>query len=135
MIAEITSLHHVGICTNDLPGTRRFYAEVLGLDDGFRARLRNPGAWLYLDGVPIVHLITGRDRPAGMTGFFDHFCLRATGYDQWLEKLKRLGIAHELDGQEGGIRQIFFHDPNQVMIELNFLPADAAAPAGITPSA
>ncbi|HYF17384.1 MAG TPA: VOC family protein [Ramlibacter sp.] len=125
MQAELTTLHHVGVCTHDLERTRRFYTEVLGLEDGHRGRLRRPGAWLYLNGVPIVHVITGRERPAGMTGFFDHFCLRARGFEAWKDKLDRLGVRYEEDGQEGGIRQLFFHDPNEVLIELNFGPEPA----------
>lgn len=123
--ARLDSLHHVGICTRDLERTRRFYVEVLGLQDGYRGRLRNPGAWLYLDGVPVVHIITGQQRPQGMTGHFDHFCMRASGYEAWKQRLDGLGVRYAEDHQEGGVRQLFLHDPNDVMVELNFAPPAA----------
>lgn len=113
-------LHHVGIVTEDLDGTRAFYMNVLGLREGPRNAFRNPGSWLYLGDTPIVHIITNVPRPSGVTGKFDHFCLSAVGYDGWLARLGERQVPHQTDGQPSGIRQIFFQDPNGVSIELNF---------------
>lgn len=119
-MAGLDRLHHVGIVTEDLDGTRAFYMDVLGLCEGPRNAFRNPGSWLYLNDTPIVHIITNVPRPSGPTGKFDHFCLAATGYDSWLARLTEKAIPYQTDGQPGGIRQIFFQDPNGVSIELNF---------------
>lgn len=113
-------LHHVGIVTEDLDGTRAFYMDVLGLREGPRNAFRNPGSWLYLGDTPIVHIITNVPRPSGVTGKFDHFCLSAVGYEGWLDRLAKQHVLYQTDGQPGGIRQIFFQDPNGVSIELNF---------------
>lgn len=119
-MAVLDRLHHVGIVTEDLDGSRDFYMSVLGLHEGPRNAFRNPGSWLYLGDTPIVHIITNVPRPSGPTGKFDHFCLAATGYDDWRARLTDKGVTFQTDGQPGGIRQLFFKDPNGVSIELNF---------------
>ena len=45
-----TAMNHFTILTDDVPGTVRFYRDLLGLSDGWRPPLTFPGAWLYAGG-------------------------------------------------------------------------------------
>ena len=49
-------LDHLLVLTDDLEATRAFYCDVLGLEAGERPAFAFLGYWLYLDGVPCVHL-------------------------------------------------------------------------------
>ena len=130
----LKKMEHYLVLTDDLESTRRFYCDVLGLKEGFRPELTFPGYWLYLGDTPCVHVgewdayvvwtkeagIPVSSRAAG-TGPLDHIAFNATGYDETLERLERLGIeasSNELD--DIGLRQLFIRDPNGLMIELNF---------------
>ena len=51
-------LDHVNIQTADLAGTVDFYVDVIGLEQGARpTTIGRPGAWLYCNGRPLIHLI------------------------------------------------------------------------------
>jgi catechol 2,3-dioxygenase-like lactoylglutathione lyase family enzyme len=115
-------LDHVNIHTSDLAGTLDFYAEVIGLQPGARpTTIGRPGAWLYCDGRPLIHLIENQESSTGSTGPIDHIAFETEGYDDVAAKLTDRGmefLAKELPDFQ--IRQIFVHDPNGVKLELNF---------------
>ena len=54
----VTALHHYTIrCTPDeLPPLVDFYTRIMRLTVGARPDIPAPGAWLYAQGQPIVHL-------------------------------------------------------------------------------
>ena len=54
----------------------RLYEEVLGLNNGDRPPFDVPGAWLYSEENPIVHLVEVSKHLA-TTGNIDHFALKA----------------------------------------------------------
>src|SRR5205814_7593730 len=63
------------VCSSDLddvPGTVRFYSELLGLRDGPRPPLSFPGAWLYSGASAILHIVGGRSRADLKPGVIDH---------------------------------------------------------------
>jgi catechol 2,3-dioxygenase-like lactoylglutathione lyase family enzyme len=117
----IKQLDHVNIHTADLAGTVDFYVGVIGLEQGERpTTIGRPGAWLYCDGRPLIHLIETEAANAG-TGVIDHVAFDTEGYDAVSSKLTERGLdfqAKELS--DFRIRQIFVHDPNGVKLELNF---------------
>jgi len=45
---KINSLHHVSLTVTDLERSRRFYREVLGLQEIARPAFNFPGAWFQL---------------------------------------------------------------------------------------
>ena len=117
-------LDHVNIHCADLDRSRAFYCEALGLEEGARPAIPVPGAWLYLDGRPVVHLIDasamGGGR-AGATGPFDHVAFEAADFEAVRERLEARGVAFEASiYPEFGLKQLFFPDPDGVKIELNF---------------
>ena len=56
-LADVASLDHVNILTNDVEACRQFYIDVLGFEEGFRPDFGFPGLWIYLGGAPVVHFI------------------------------------------------------------------------------
>lgn len=116
-----TAMNHFTILTDDVPGTVRFYRELLGLADGPRPPLQFPGAWLYAGGNPILHVVGGR--PAGelKAGVIDHMAFSATDLSDTLAMLTSRNIEHTCRRQAGsGMWQVFFHDPNGARVELDF---------------
>lgn len=127
-------MEHFLVISDDMGATRDFYCDVLGLREGFRPDLGFPGYWLYLGDVPCIHIVdwTGYDeftREVGIpmstraesTGALDHIAFNATGYDEIRGKLDALKLPYKFnDLDEIGLRQLFVHDPNGLLIELNF---------------
>ena len=142
----IGKLDHFSIRTLDLEASRRFYTEVMGFEVGFRPQFDFPGVWLY-NGVPypqsngVVHII-GIDpkNPEGLkaylgdrdltalngTGTVDHMAFAASGLTEMRARLARLAVPYrERTIPDLGLHQVFFEDPSQVTIELNY-PAHEA---------
>jgi len=122
-------LNHINIRTADLAGTRDFYADILGLEEGFRPPFPTPGHWMYSGDHPIVHISPSepdsadRTNPVGMGKGLDHFAIWGTGLDDQLATLDSHGIEYEKRLAGGGrVVQVFFEDPNGVVIELGFDP-------------
>lgn len=122
-------LNHINIRTDDLEATRDFYAQVFGLEEGFRPPFPTPGYWMYAGEQPIVHISPSkpdspaRTDPAGMGEGLDHFAMWGSGLAEQIAVLERHGIRYEKRLAGGGrVVQLFFTDPNGVGIELGFDP-------------
>ncbi|MDH4259097.1 MAG: VOC family protein [Gammaproteobacteria bacterium] len=121
----ITRMDHFNIITDDLPATLAFYAEHLNLKPGARPPFNFPGAWLYADGGrgkdPILHVVAGKERKLLVKGVIDHMAFYGTGLGATVAKLKAKGIDYELRRlPEYGTWQLFFHDPNNAKVEIDF---------------
>ena len=145
---QVTGLFHVAIKTNDLDATVKFYTEVLGMKLVHRPDFGFPGAWIAAgDDVPIIHIYAGGPAlvdgktPYG-TAALDHVSLTIKGWDECLERVKKLGYDWRAAIVPGtSLWQIFVHDPSGVMMELTFdgkaenrptpeIPADRVYMAG-----
>lgn len=124
----LEALDHYTIQCADLAATRDFYCDVLGLEDGPRPDFGFAGHWLYCAGTPVVHLMARRDGAAQApaeapedTGAFDHIAFRGRDVGAMIARLKARDIAFgENLVADFGLHQIFVHDPDGVMVELNF---------------
>ena len=117
----ITALNHVNIVTEDVEATTRFFADIIGLEDGDRPPFEFPGAWLYCGGEAVIHLVGVDNQPEQGTGTIDHVAFEANGITDMVKDLEARDIpfqVRDVPGRE--IRQVFLHDPNGVKIELNF---------------
>jgi len=144
----IGKLDHYSIRTLDIAASRRFYTEVMGFEEGFRPPFDFPGLWLYNetkhpDSFGVVHIIgIDPNNPEGLkaylgdrdlaslkgTGTVDHMAFAATGLPEMRERLRRHNVAfRERTIPSLGIHQVFFEDPSDVTIELNYPAAEAAA--------
>jgi len=116
-----TAINHFTILTDDVPGTVRFYRDLLGLADGWRPPLTFPGAWLYAGEQAVLHVVGGRPSEELKAGVIDHMAFSATGLSDMLALLTVHNIEHTCRKQVGsGMWQVFFHDPNNVKVELDF---------------
>ena len=127
-------MEHYLVLSDDIDKTRDFYRDVLGLREGFRPNLEFPGYWLYVGETPCIHIAEWQtyakwtaevgipiSTKAQSTGAVDHIAFNASGFDEMRKRLESRGIdvsQNLLD--DVGLRQLFFHDPNGVPIELNF---------------
>jgi catechol 2,3-dioxygenase-like lactoylglutathione lyase family enzyme len=118
-----TAMNHFTILTDNLDATIAFYADFLDLHPGARPPFKFPGAWLYaVEGKePILHVIAGRDRSVLNQGVIDHMAFTSRDLDGTLRKLKARDISYELRRlPDWGTWQLFFNDPNNARIELDF---------------
>ncbi|UXH77253.1 VOC family protein [Roseateles amylovorans] len=137
---QVQRIDHFTLRTPHLAQTLAFYESVVGLTPGPRPAFGFPGAWLYAQGRPILHLaelVPGANealtrylgdpavRPGG--GTVDHIALRCTDLPALEQRLRRLSVHYEARTVPAlGEHQLFVIDPNEVRIEFIF---DAAEPA------
>jgi catechol 2,3-dioxygenase-like lactoylglutathione lyase family enzyme len=124
MDMSIGVLDHYNVSTRKLKETVRFYEDVLGFKNGPRPQFDFPGAWLYSGSQPVLHLndISGTDRqqPAD-SGVIDHVAFGSRGFEAMKKHLSGKGVPYRVNQVPNSTRwQIFFRDPNNVEIELNF---------------
>src|SRR5215469_13051163 len=128
-------LDHFNIRTRKLADTVRFYEDVLGLENGARPSFAFPGAWMYSEGKPVVHLVDISPTAEAQkpdSGCVHHVAFASRGFDAMRQRLTSKGMKFEARQVPGGeLWQIFVDDPNGVMIELNYEAAketSASAP-------
>ncbi len=134
----LENLNHFLVAADDLEATRKFYVDVLGLEEGFRPPFDFAGHWIYLGDRAVVHLADHRDyldkvdhvrdgSADAATGPIDHIAFEATGLQDMVETLAKHGVpARHRKVPDVNLHQVFVHDPNGVLIELNY-PADEGA--------
>jgi len=124
----VEMLEHYTIRCASLEATRDFYRDVLGLSVGERPNFPFKGYWLYLGGVPIVHLVDAQESAerdgahhGADTAALDHIAFRGLDLDATRATLKSRGLRYRENEVPGArISQIFVHDPDGILIELNF---------------
>jgi len=116
-----------------LQRTRDFYVELMGLTDGERPNFPFRGHWLYLGGIPVVHLVEASDTAGAWgrdstppkaeegTGSFDHVAFRGDDFAAMRAKLQKAGMTFKERVVPGGrLSQLFVPDPEGVLVEINF---------------
>lgn len=131
---RVNALDHFNVITPDLDGSAKFYADVLGLERRNGPPPLHPAQvqWMYdADGRAIVHLNSldcprayDRDVTQGPTGAVHHIALNCSGFGEMCDRLEQIGLDyHQNVIASVGLKQIFLHDPNDVVLELNFWEA------------
>lgn len=130
---EILQLHHVSLPTTDLERSRRFYREVLGLEEIGRPAFPFPGAWFRL-GDRELHLIGGEGAVSqGGTGTDSrqlHLAVRVASFADAVVRLRGLGYREDADPGDPlhvmvlrrpltGYPQAYLVDPDRHLIEIN----------------
>jgi|TARA_B100001013_G_scaffold19801_1_gene11120 hypothetical protein len=117
---------------------------MLGMVDGDRPDFPFPGAWLYVDGVAVVHIIgVDPDDSSGLashlggemsadaltgSGAFDHIAFRAKDPKNLMTRLKENRYEYrEREILSMNLFQVFIDDPNGITIELNYWNEEQAA--------
>jgi catechol 2,3-dioxygenase-like lactoylglutathione lyase family enzyme len=124
MSISVGKLDHYNVSTRKLGDTVRFYEDILGLENGPRPPFDFPGAWLYSEGHPVLHLndISPTDKPQRPdSGVIDHVAFGSRGFEGMKQRLAQKGVEFRVNVVPNSTRrQIFLTDPNNVLIELNF---------------
>jgi catechol 2,3-dioxygenase-like lactoylglutathione lyase family enzyme len=117
----ISGMNHFTVLTNDLDASRAFYIDLLGLTEGFRPDLGFPGAWLYVDGQAVLHIVAGRGVPAQPRGVIDHMAFSARDLRAVAARLTEHDIKYDLRRLPStGAWQLFCLDPSGARVELDF---------------
>ncbi len=118
-------LDHINIRTNDLEKVKDTLIAILGLEVGARPPFPFPGYWLYGNGRAIVHLTVTDQDPGTDTGALDHVAFKDEDYDGLIGRLAAHKIEPDIRIVPGsGVRQVFFKVTHDVVIEVDFDPAD-----------
>jgi catechol 2,3-dioxygenase-like lactoylglutathione lyase family enzyme len=130
MIVE--RLDHVNIITADLEASARFYADLLDLEarDGPPPMKPDQVQWMYdASGQAVLHLNSADfprfyDRSVAKdeaTGALHHVALRCQNVEIVKARLDERGADYSVNEAPSiGLTQIFTHDPDNVLLELNF---------------
>ena len=134
----VQALEHVTIRCGQLRRTRDFYVELMGLTEGERPDFPFRGHWLYLDGIPVIHLVEASDSAGAWgreeappptaqagtdagTGAFDHVAFRGDDFEAVRTRLRDAGVTFKERVVPGGrLKQLFVPDPEGVLVEINF---------------
>lgn len=130
---QVRYLDHFTLRTARLAETQAFYEQIIGLVPGPRPGFAFPGAWMYAQGEPLLHLAAFNPDDAALTrylgsrtasegaGCIDHICLRCQGLPAFEQRLAEMGIAYERRTVPNlRQHQLFVVDPNGVRIECIF---------------
>ena len=133
MTASVGVLDHYNLRTHKFKDTVAFYENVLGLENGPRPNFSFPGAWMYSEGKPVVHLvdISSTNEPQKPdSGVVHHIAFVSRGFSAMQERLSKSGFDFRTQAVPGNeLWQIFLTDPNGVVIELNYDVAKEQAQA------
>jgi catechol 2,3-dioxygenase-like lactoylglutathione lyase family enzyme len=126
-VNHVSELNHVNIETTDIDRSASFYTNVLGLVSGQRPNFDRPGYWMYMDNVPIIHIISPLPDNKLLTGSkhaaISHFALRIKDFEAMREHLTDLSIPYtETSVPNSNRRQFFINDPDGVVVELIHMP-------------
>ena len=124
MSMSVGVLDHYNVSTRNLADTVRFYEDVLGFVNGPRPPFDFPGAWLYSEGHPVLHVndISPTDKPqCPDSGVIDHVAFGSRGFEAMQRHLEQKDVPFRVNVVPNSTRrQIFVSDPNNVLIELNY---------------
>ncbi len=119
---RVRRLDHYNIDTAKPDETVAFYCDVLGAvnDPARRPDFGFPGAWLFLDDHPVIHVNFIDEDRTGPTGAFNHIAFEAEGFLDLCQRLDDRGIRYATNElPEIDLLQVFARDPNNVRLEFN----------------
>ncbi len=133
---DIETIHHVSLPVTDLDRAKRFYREILGLQEIERPPFDFPGAWFGV-GPNQLHLIVGENQTLradkGVDSRDIHFAVRVRSFREALEFLRAKGYAEDAAGlmnmkvsehATAGFPQIYILDPDRNVVEINAAKLD-----------
>ena len=136
---KIEAIHHVSLGVTDLERSRRFYREILGLEEIARPPFDFPGAWFAAGATQQVHLIVHPHSTLRTGKALDnrdgHFAVRVASYRKTVEFLRSKGYREDAPAGDfqhmtlqphatAGFPQIYVLDPDRNVIEINAAQLD-----------
>jgi lactoylglutathione lyase len=135
-------IHHVLVRTTHLKNMSQFLTQTVGLKEGFRPPFNFPGAWLYVDDKPLIHLVEinsyekdqsnylGKQSSVAEIGMgaVDHIAFSGGNYPQLIERLKQQHIEYfERTVPLMGEHQVFAEGPDGLRLEMLFKADEISA--------
>lgn len=125
---RVETLDHVTLVVEDLERSRRFYVDVLGMDEVERPGFSFPGSW-FQAGDTQIHLILQHSesgptgQPAGVrekSSRHHHFAFRVDDARAAARRLEELGVPFVARPKQrpDGYIQVFVTDPDGHIVEL-----------------
>ena len=130
---EIAAIQHIALTVTDLDRSKRFYHEILSLEEIPRPPFNFPGAWFRLGNSQQLHLIvhdrsTFRQKPLDTRDI--HFAVRVPNYHAAVDFLRARGYRDDIGVNDpncmilqphatAGFPQIYICDPDRHVIEIN----------------
>lgn len=125
---QVSPIDHITLVVADVEASRKFYVDLLGMNEVPRPAFSFPGAW-FQSGATQIH-ITLSDQDSGLAGWADrkvaktsrghHFAFQVDDIDLAVEVLHEAGI-EIVDGPKtrpDGPQQMYFYDPDGHLVEL-----------------
>ena len=125
------ALNHVNIRAGRalVAQLKDFYEGVVGLTAGWRPPFRSTGHWLYIDDVPVVHLVEDEAvhaSPGSRGPVVDHVSFSCAGLREFEALLERKAIPFRRTSvPETQLVQLVVVDPAGNAVELQFANGDA----------
>jgi catechol 2,3-dioxygenase-like lactoylglutathione lyase family enzyme len=109
-------IDHLNIRVRNLERSRKFYCEVLGMEEAFR---EPPRAIFLRCGKDLLTLAKTKRRIR--LGMHFGFQTRTSGeVDRWVKWLKRNHVALTSEREEESGRGVYFRDPHGYLIEIYY---------------
>jgi catechol 2,3-dioxygenase-like lactoylglutathione lyase family enzyme len=135
---EIKGLQHVNIVVQDVDVARKFYCDILGMEEKPRhPSFQQTGAWLHKSGAEI-HLVQvdyATHPPGDLSVDYiettenelsssRHFCLEIDDTDSLVRILEKnnISIVYGPITRTGGLIQTYCYDPDNHLIEFSEFP-------------
>ena len=114
-------LDHINIHVQDGPRMVRFLETVLDAEEGFRPPFGNPGHWVYVDGVPAIHIDVVQRDGDFPPGLVNHMAFGIYDFDETKRRIESTGYEYKLAGIPGTeIGQFFVRGPEGIWLEIQF---------------
>jgi len=135
-------INHVLVRTHDLKNMILFFKQTVGLEEGFRPPFDFPGAWLYSNDKPLIHLVEINPDDKGQAdylgnqelvsdirkGAVDHISFSGCNYSELIKRLKQQQIEYfERTVPLSNEHQVFVMGSDGLKLELLFKADDIYA--------
>ncbi|MDB5542221.1 MAG: glyoxalase [Devosia sp.] len=98
-----------------------FFTAVLGAEEGFRPPFGSPGHWVYVDGVPAIHLDVVKREADFPKGIVNHIAFGVYEFEATKARIETAGYPYRITGIPGTeIGQFFVDGPEGLLLEVQF---------------
>jgi lactoylglutathione lyase len=130
---RIKAINHVTLIVADLEKARRFYTDVLGLEELPAYAFDYPVQFYRINDAQQLHITEWQDTPS----FRGHVCLQVADFNATFRTLKALGAIDtspwgKVRRLRDGAMQMFARDPSGNLIELSHPDAGTVDPEILT---